>query len=98
MARKENIPFSVFWEHYALKRNRKTAERAWAKLSVKDQWAAFSAVTAYREDCRRRGIAMCYAQGYLNDRRWEDELDTAVSTGMTTKEERPEEPAQMELW
>ena len=98
MARKENIPFSVFWEQYGLKRNRKAAERAWAKLSVKDQWAAFSTITAYREDCQRRGIAMCYAQGYLNGRRWEDELESGDAPAIKPQEESHAEPFEMEKW
>lgn len=67
--------FQTFWDAYALKRDRIAAERAWKRLSVKDQQAAFAGIEAYREDCRRRGINRMYAQGYLNHRRWEDELE-----------------------
>ena len=97
MARKEKIPFSVFWEQYGLKRNKGAAERAWTKLSAKDQWAAFFSITAYREDCQRRGANMCYAQGYLNDRRWEDEMESGDAV-VKLQEESPEESTEMEIW
>ena len=67
--------FGDFWDAYGLKRDRIAAERAWNRLSAKDRKAACAGIPAYSEDCRRRGIGMMYAQGYLNHRRWEDELD-----------------------
>lgn len=95
MARRERIPFGVFWEHYGLKRNKRAAEKAWERMSAKDQWAAFSAVQAYREDCMKRGVAMKYAQGWLNDRRWEDEIPAGDPQAA---KEQEDVPTEMEIW
>lgn len=67
------MDFQIFWNAYALKKDRIAAERAWKRLSAKDQRAAIDGVAAYRQECQRQGINMMYAQGYLNHRRWEDE-------------------------
>lgn len=65
--------FPEFWNAYGLKRDRMAAEKAFLRLSGKDRLAAFNGIAAYRADCEQRGIAMMYAQGYINHRRWEDE-------------------------
>lgn len=69
------IIFSDFWNAYGLKRDRLRAERAWNRLSVKDRQAAYAGIAPYREACQQSGISMMYAQGYLNNRRWEDEAE-----------------------
>jgi len=69
------ITFKEFWDAYGLKRDKVAAERAWKRLGKRDQRAAFNGIAAYREDCEKHGRMMMYAQGYLNHRRWEDELD-----------------------
>lgn len=66
--------FQIFWDTYSLKRDRIAAERAWNRLSAKDKQAALAGIEPYREECQRRGINRMYAQGYLNHRRWEDDL------------------------
>lgn len=71
----KTLDFKTFWDHYGLKRERIAAENAWDRLSAKDKRAAFNGIKRYREDCQRQGVAMKYAQGYLNHRRWEDEMD-----------------------
>ena len=72
----KTIPFKDFWEAYALKRDRKRAENAWARLSANDRQAAYDGISEYRRQCRNSGVSMMYAQGYLNNRRWEDEPST----------------------
>lgn len=93
------IDFQTFWDAYGLKRDRRAAERAWRRLSAKDQRAAYAGISAYREDCQRRGISMMYAQGYLNHRRWEDETSPVESVSV------PQQPSptmdsqpDMEIW
>ncbi len=66
--------FDTFWNAYALKRDKMAAERAWKRLSAKDQRAALDGIGAYRTACQRDGIRMCYPQGYLNGHRWEDDF------------------------
>ena len=81
MGRRRTPEFGEFWDAYGLKRDRIAAERAWKRLPARDRTAAFDGIGAYRDACRRRGIAMMYGQGYLTHRRWEDEQDGTVSHG-----------------
>ena len=78
MTKKTSTPvdqeFQKFWDAYGLKRDRVAAERAWRKLSKGDRRAALAGIARYRDDCEARGIQRMYAQGYLNHRRWEDEV------------------------
>ena len=71
--------FQTFWDAYSIKRDRIAAERAWKRLSGKDKKAALNGINTYREECRRRGIHMMYAQGYINHRRWEDEPEPTTA-------------------
>ena len=95
--------FQNFWDAYGLKRDRIMAERAWRRLSAKDKKAALAGIPAYREDCLQRGISMMYAQGYLNHRRWEDEISDvrckmADGRGGQPVETRQPQPIEMEKW
>lgn len=96
--RKKTPEFKDFWDAYGLKRDRYAAEIAWKRLSARDRAAAVKGIEAYREDCRMRGIAMMYGQGYLNHRRWEDEPEEPP-----VQQEAPPSPAlpvleDMETW
>ena len=68
--------FEQFWEAYAYKRDRRSAERAWNRMSLADRRAAFEGIQRYKDDCAAYNRQMMYAQGYLNRRRWEDDLTT----------------------
>jgi len=72
--------FQTFWNAYGLKRDRIAAERAWSRLSTREKKAAIAGIQPYRDDCLRRGISMKYAQGYLNNHRWEDEITTTTAS------------------
>lgn len=71
--------FKAFWDAYGKKRDRGAAEKVWKRLSARDRRAAVEGIAAYREACRRDGVAMMYGQGYLSHRRWEDEEDADLS-------------------
>lgn len=97
--------FPEFWDAYALKRDRMAAEKAYLRLSAKDRLAAFNGIAAYRADCEQRGIAMMYAQGYINHRRWEDEPEasTPASVPYAAISSQPSSPTpgsqpDMEIW
>lgn len=75
MKEKKENDFQLFWDLYALKRDRIAAERAWKKLNARDRKEAIDGIERYKRDCEQRGICRMYAQGYLNHRRWEDESD-----------------------
>lgn len=101
MKRSESIArdFQIFWNLYGNKRDRIAAERVWTRMSAKDRRAAYDGVTAYREDCRRRGVSMMQAQNYLTHRRWEDELsDETHQSEEPPVEEKPATLTEMELW
>ena len=90
MTKKTSTPidpeFQKFWDAYGLKRDRVAAERAWRKLSKGDRRAALDGIARYRDDCEARGINRMYAQGYLNHRRWEDEVQVSSNGAQPTPE------------
>ena len=101
MKRSESIArdFQIFWNLYGNKRDRIASERVWSRMSAKDRRAAYDGVTAYREDCRRRGVSMMQAQNYLTHRRWEDEIsDDNPHDAVPPAEEQRGTPTEMELW
>ena len=67
--------FKEFWAAYPLHRDRLRAEKAWLRMTAADKAAAIAALPAYTADCRQRGVSFQYAQGWLNGRRWEDEME-----------------------
>lgn len=92
--------FQEFWDAYGLKRDRMAAEKAFLRLSAKDRLAAFIGIAAYRADCQQRGIRMMYAQGYINHRRWEDEIPPGSPSVAIPSQPSPTpvEPPKMEIW
>ena len=76
MARKatEAPAFDEFWALYPVHKDRKRAEQAWQRLTAGDRRAALAALPGYTRDCQQQGIQFKYAQGWLNGRRWEDEV------------------------
>ena len=91
--------FEQFWEAYAYKRDRRSAERAWKRLSAADRRAACEGIAAYRADCEACERQMMYAQGYLNRRRWEDDFTTPSRPRGTQHHtfQQPQSPSQYEL-
>ena len=80
MARKatEAPAFDEFWALYPVHKDRKRAEQAWQRLTAGDRRAALAALPGYTRDCQQQGIQFKYAQGWLNGRRWEDELEQEI--------------------
>jgi hypothetical protein len=71
--------FEELWDAYGLKKSRPPAESAWRNLSKKSRAAAMAAVPAYvastdRYDENTGKPKRKYLQGWLNARRWEDEI------------------------
>lgn len=81
--------FDEFWRAYPLHKAKAAALRAWGKISAKEKKKAIAALPAYIEYCKRTGISFKYAQGWLNDRRWEDEEDAPLCR--TSPAEQPNE-------
>lgn len=73
--------FNQFWDAFDFKQSRKQAEKAWADIpGMTEALAAKICEAARREATLRpqytaRGRTPKYPQGWLNDRRWEDDYD-----------------------
>jgi hypothetical protein len=73
--------FDQFWDAFDFKQSRKQAEKAWADIPcMTEELAAKICEAARREAALRpqytaRGRTPKYPQGWLNDRRWEDDYD-----------------------
>ena len=80
MAQAEEVEqlFKVFWDAYDYKRGKDKAGAAWKSLSKKDREAALAGVAPYRADCDRFQRPQLYPQGYLNQRRWEDDFNSGL--------------------
>ena len=75
--------FERFWNAFAYKKGRGGAEKAWASIptltdSLVDQICeAARKEAAQRPALEAQGRTPKWAQGWLNERRWEDDYDTA---------------------
>lgn len=79
--------FNIFWKLYGKKRNRMDAEQAWQRLTDKEQRAAVRGIADYRKDCRRKDVAMVYAQRYLSERLWEKDPAKPAKHPRTAKQQ-----------
>ncbi len=109
MARNSNSntpDFADFWAAYPVHKDRKRAEQAWNRLTAGDRQTAIVALPGYIADCQQNGIQYKYAQGWLNGRRWEDEVaEPQVSSSKFQVQSKPETssdtatpPSGIELW
>lgn len=84
------MSFSDFWAKYPRKVAKKVAENAWKRLSAQEQSDAIEALDNHIAYWKLKDTATEYiphASSWLNQGRWEDELD------MTVKEQKkPELP------
>ena len=69
---KPDLSFEAFWNAYNHKLKRVLSERAWKRLSAKDQLDAIKGIKAYDGMLSRKGIAKAHPSTYLNQRYWED--------------------------
>ena len=78
--------FERFWKLYPRKRDKLKALRAWDKLKadrklMQTMSAALKAQMATEEWQRDNGRAIPYPSTWINNRRWEDELEQAQDYG-----------------
>jgi len=98
----KKITFEDFWKAYPLHVGKRDAERAWMRLSAKDQHAAYNGIHRYCEYIRQTGVGIKYPQGWLNGRRWEDEQaapavkDTSHGAASRDSAEGPSQ--EMDIW
>ena len=72
--------FATFWELYPRKVAKRAAEKAWNRLSKQDQDEALKALPNHIKYWQLKETEkefICYAQTWLNQGRWEDEIDLA---------------------
>ena len=85
--------FQEFWNIYPLHVSKKRAEGAWNRLTAKEKRLAIAAIPAYVAYIQTMPAPSYKTpQGWLNDRRWEDELDDSG-----TKREHSLPPVQTDL-
>ena len=85
--------FERFWKLYPRKRDKLKALRAWDKLKadrklMQTMSAALKAQMATEEWQRDNGRAIPYPSTWLNNRRWEDELEDAPSPAAAPRDDR----------
>lgn len=82
--------FEQFWQHYPRKIAKRAAQAAFNRLTKQEQSDAVEAIEQHLAYWKLKGTEMdfiCHATTWLNQGRWEDELD------MTPKElKRPSLP------
>lgn len=84
--------FERFWKLYPRKKDRAKALRAWDKLKadrklMQTMSAALKAQMATEEWQRDNGRAIPYPSTWINNRRWEDELEEPMAAAEPPREE-----------
>lgn len=75
--------FDLFWENYPRKVGKKTAKKSFEKLSAVQQKDALDGLEKYCEYWEAEGTEkqfIPHASTWLNQERWEDELEDEWST------------------
>ena len=83
--------FELFWNVFGLKNGKAQAVKAWRKaIKDTDPSVIIQGASAYRDwlDKHSDPPTQKWAQGWLNDRRWEDELPTPQQRGNQTYGQR----------
>jgi len=77
--------FEEFWQEYPVHRDKAKAQVAFtdAIFAGEDVYEIIAGAKRYARWLPTTTTAPKYAQGWLNDRRWEDELDMPASVGET---------------
>jgi len=82
--------FSGLWDYYPRHTSKQAAVKAWDKLKPSDELIAQMGRALRRQkawDEWKRGIGIPHLSTYLNQRRWEDELDEPKSEPEPPREE-----------
>lgn len=76
--------FGAFWQYYPRRVNKHEAQRAWHKLTPQDRMEALRAIPLHVDQWQRAGTEwrfIPHAATWLNQRRFEDELERAPDLG-----------------
>jgi hypothetical protein len=92
--------FQIFWDRYGKKRERSDAERAWQRLTGKEQQQAIDGIPAYHK--RQHGATIPYPAAYLNQRLWQKpkrgNRSAAGTVRVAPASGRKDPFDEMELW
>lgn len=80
---KKNMDFATFWQLYPRKIAKRAAEKAWIKLSTTEQQQALEAIPCHIRYWKARDTQqefIPHASTWLNQGRWEDEIEIKQST------------------
>ncbi len=80
----ETVTFEKFWSHYPRRVAKVVAQRAWLKVDPRDHQKLMAALEMHRQHESWKedgGKYIPHAATWLNQRRWEDELDGDLSMG-----------------
>lgn len=92
----QDITFQTFWDRYGKKRERSDAERAWQRLTDKEQQQAVDGLAAYH---KRQGANIPYPAAYLNQRLWQKPKRSQRGRCSTVPPSKATDPfSEMELW
>jgi len=75
----DGLDFSVFWERYPKKENRKKSEVAWNALTKKKKELALKDIETRYNETQKKYIPL--PTTYLHGERWSDEKESVVSFG-----------------
>ena len=84
--------FAGLWDYYPRHTSKQAAVKAWDKLKPSDELIAQMGRALRRQkawDEWQRGIGIPHLSTYLNQRRWEDELEEPAAAPAETREELP---------
>jgi len=88
------ITFEDFYKLYPRKESRKNAERSFKKLSEKDKVLAYKGLEKHLKSWRSTGKEIQYISHpstWINQRRWEDELEHSFDVGSEKSTSEPSE-------
>ena len=94
--------FELFWDAFGFKKGRGGAEKAWAAIPVLTDSLVEQICEAARKEAAQRpaleaqGRTPKWAQGWLNERRWEDDYDTAPAQPQARSAYQPQ--GQQKTW
>src|SRR5690349_13399865 len=74
--------FADFWKAYPRRIARKPAEKAWSKINASEYPKIFEALPKHKNEWKRDGGKYIpYPATWLNQERWNDELEADLSMG-----------------
>lgn len=76
-----NYTFELFWEQYPVKKEKQECLKKWDKLSNDEKTMIQKTLPGFISNKPFEDYNHPYPSTYLNQKRWEDEVDTKVSPG-----------------